>query len=51
MSDTSIRVSHETLLRLDEAKEDIAKRGYVLRSNEDAINALLDLFKHDLTAI
>ena len=48
MTRTSISVSHDTLLRLEEAKESIAKRGYVLRSNEDAINALLDFLQSNL---
>jgi hypothetical protein len=42
---TSIRVSDETLLRLDIAKPEIAIRlQKVLKSNDDVINALLDYF-------
>jgi hypothetical protein len=43
---TSIRVSDETLFRLDEAKPKIAVAlNIILKSNDDAINALLDYFE------
>jgi hypothetical protein len=45
MSDkTTIKVSHETLLRLEKVKPDISKRLRYVRSKDDAINALLDSF-------
>lgn len=44
-SSTSIRLKNETLLRLDQMKPEIAiKMGRVLKSNDDAINALMDYF-------
>jgi len=42
---TSIRLSENTATRLEFAMQEIAKRGYVLRSKDDAINALLDLLE------
>ncbi len=46
---TSIKVSHETLLRLKSVKPKLAiitaKSGRLLRSDDDAINALIDLIE------
>jgi hypothetical protein len=47
LSESSIGVSRETLQRLKEAKPALAaywaKSGKLLRSDDDAINALLDI--------
>lgn len=43
---TSIRVSDETLLRMDIKRPEIAIRlRKVLKSNDEVINALLDFFE------
>jgi hypothetical protein len=46
LSESSIGVSRETLQRLKEAKPTLAvfwaKQGKLLRSDDDAINALID---------
>lgn len=47
LSESTIGVSRETLQRLKEAKPSLAaiwsKSGKLLRSDDDAINALLDI--------
>lgn len=45
LSETSIGVSKETLSEIDSVAPDVAKRGYVLRSKEDTIRALIIEFK------
>ena len=44
-TETSIGVSKETLAELNLIALEVAKRGYVLRSKEDIIRALIELFK------
>lgn len=44
-TETSIGVSKETLAELNSIALEVAKRGYVLRSKEDIIRALIELFK------
>lgn len=46
--DSSIRADRATVARLQKAMPLIAMRGFVLRSNQDAINALLDLLESNL---